>query len=225
MDTARVASRIAAFWNIGAFQRYGTGSGGGSAAVDGTASGAKYEPGRHRTPCRGVVGSVPPGLEEDVVEEVFGLGAVAEDAKEHGEQARGVPFVEHAERRAIAARHATDESRVGFAVRGVLIVAVLSHLFANLAAPSFVFSMRGSNELWIFEEIQGSSSERLGGVEHGSKPAVALRVVGERALVAEGFALAADGEPGVDGGDRETHVAHVRRGGADARVGLARAAS
>jgi FAD:protein FMN transferase len=82
-----------------------------------------------------------------------------------------------------------------------------------------------SDELWILEKIQGGSSERLGSVEHGSKPAVALRVVGEPALVAEGFALAANGEPRVDGGDRETHVAHVGRGGTDSRVGLARAAS
>src|SRR5262245_27995725 len=92
----------------------------------------------------------------------------------------------------------------------------------RLTPPGSILGMRRADELGVLEEIERRASERLGGNEHGAKAVLALRAVGEGALVTERLALVADGEPRVNRGNREAHVAHVGRSGTDARVRLAR---
>ena len=79
-------------------------AGGAGPPVEAARAHARDQPGAHGAPGGVEVAGVVPGLQEHVVQHVFGLGAVAQHAQAERQQHRGVAIVKLPQRAAISAR-------------------------------------------------------------------------------------------------------------------------
>lgn len=90
--------------------------------VERATSGPQQQPRFYAAARRIIVACAAPGLEEDIVHQIFGLGSARRDALDQRKQDRRVAIVECPERFRIAARHGRHESHVarfGFFTGGV----------------------------------------------------------------------------------------------------------
>ena len=80
--------------------------------VEGSRAHTDRQPGTNPTALRIEVFRAPPGLEEHVVQEIFGLAPLAHDPHRQAQEQTSVALVQRGQRAAIARRHRRDERRV-----------------------------------------------------------------------------------------------------------------